>query len=38
MFYCPTRIIFADDAIQKAKDKIAVLGKKALLVSGEKKR
>ncbi|HRR00230.1 MAG TPA: iron-containing alcohol dehydrogenase [Candidatus Cloacimonas sp.] len=36
MFYCPTRIIFADDAIQKAKDKIAVLGKKALLVSGEK--
>ncbi|MEN6444513.1 MAG: iron-containing alcohol dehydrogenase [Candidatus Cloacimonas sp.] len=34
MFYCPTRIIFADNAISLAKDKIATIGKKALIVTG----
>ena len=35
MFYCPTRIIFARNAVQKAKDHIASLGKRALIVTGK---
>ena len=35
MFYCPTRIIFARNAVQKAKDNIASLGKRALIVTGK---
>jgi len=36
MFYCPTRIIFARNAVQKAKSHIASLGKRALIVTGKK--
>jgi len=35
MFYCPTRIIFARNAVQKAKSHIASWGKRALLVTGK---
>ena len=35
MFYCPTRIIFARNAVQKAKSHIASLGKRALIVTGK---
>ncbi len=35
MFYCPTRIIFARNAVQIAKDHIASLGKRALIVTGK---
>ena len=35
MFYCPTRIIFARNAVQKAKDHITSLGKRALIVTGK---
>jgi len=35
MFYCPTRIIFARNAVQKAKDHIASWGKRALIVTGK---
>jgi alcohol dehydrogenase len=35
MFYCPTRIIFADNAMQKAKEYIASFGKRALIVTGK---
>ena len=34
MFYCPVRIISGDNAMQKAESHLAVLGKKALIVSG----
>lgn len=34
MFYCPVRIIFADNAMQKAESYMGGLGKKALIVCG----
>ncbi len=34
MFYCPVRIIFGENAMQKAESHLSVLGKKALIVCG----
>ncbi len=34
MFYCPTRIIFAEDALSKAELHLQHIGKKALIVTG----
>ncbi len=35
MFYCPVKIIFAHQALQKAKSELQHLGKKALIVTGK---
>jgi len=35
MFYCPTRIVFAPGAMNKADFYLASLGKRALIVSGK---
>ncbi|GAB1468132.1 iron-containing alcohol dehydrogenase family protein [Candidatus Cloacimonadota bacterium] len=35
MFYCPARIIFGDNAMQKGESYLTVLGTKALIVSGK---
>ena len=35
MFYVPTRIFFAENALAQAKEKILKLGRKALLITGK---
>ncbi len=35
MFYCPVKIIFASEALQKARSELSHLGSKALIVTGK---